>query len=182
MYSSWLDSLQLWQCWLHLRLMRSRKGVDPLSFCLAYPTPVSVYCHPILTPSVSHAVCKMLCVQRWIKVSAMNRQLQISKIKTKSPACVQEESVTYERPERNSTLTECSFQILSAADNGADHRGLKVCDWITLCVESWKTRTHGCFRQNMHEHILHKETWIQLGSELVLETEVPARCWCNQWN
>lgn len=83
MYSSWSDSLQLRQCWLHLRLMRSRKGVDPLSFCLAYPTPVSVYCHPILIPSVSHAVCKMLCVQRWIKVSAMNRQLQISKIKEK---------------------------------------------------------------------------------------------------
>lgn len=83
-YSSWSDSLQHRQCWLHLRRMRSRKGVGPFSFCLAYPTPLSVPCRPVLTPSVNHMVSKMLCIQKWIKVSAMNRQLQISKIKKKA--------------------------------------------------------------------------------------------------
>lgn len=55
------------------------------------------------------------------------------KDKEKSPTCIQEERVTYERPERNSTLIECSFQILSTADNGAGHRGVGVCLDHPLC-------------------------------------------------
>lgn len=134
--------------------------------------------HPCVSSHFQPAMCSAGCFVykdgwRWLQ-EANNFKSQRER-KKKSPTCIQEGKVTYKRTEWNLTLSECSFRILNMGDNGAGHRSGAAWPRLSPCVSSLqgneKARSHRCFWRKILEHILHSKTWVQLGNELVLETE-----------
>lgn len=111
-------------------------GKEWISFHFVWPA------YAFIPPSIRHTLCRMLCIQRWIKVASRSKQLPISKPKREAHLASNK---------KRSPIKEIGLfqKVLHVEDNGAGHRRGKfamespsVC---ALCSENGKTHSQRCF-------------------------------------